>query len=197
MWYFAWILGVLLACSLGIINVLRLEAQEAMDKEKVIIDPLTQLLGKESVLERLHEKVANSKRNESPFSLIYLSLSAFKNRHQLAEHEMDTILFNVVASLKKDIRIGLDIAARVEDEDFLLALPAVSLDVAEKIASRIKSNIFDQVSTPNNIPVDIAVGCAEYSNQTESIAEEVEMGMTEVEALLNIAIGQCVESSVA
>ncbi|MEE9339309.1 MAG: cytochrome bd-I oxidase subunit CydX, partial [Methylococcaceae bacterium] len=29
MWYFSWILGVLLACSLGIINVLRLEAQEA------------------------------------------------------------------------------------------------------------------------------------------------------------------------
>ncbi|WP_407314953.1 cytochrome bd-I oxidase subunit CydX [Pseudomonas sp. nanlin1] len=29
MWYFAWILGVLLACSLGIINVLWLEAVEA------------------------------------------------------------------------------------------------------------------------------------------------------------------------
>lgn len=28
MWYFAWILGVLLACSLGIINVLWLEAEQ-------------------------------------------------------------------------------------------------------------------------------------------------------------------------
>jgi cyd operon protein YbgT len=28
MWYFAWILGVLLACAFGIINVMWLEAEE-------------------------------------------------------------------------------------------------------------------------------------------------------------------------
>ncbi|PIE42488.1 MAG: cytochrome bd-I oxidase subunit CydX [Gammaproteobacteria bacterium] len=28
MWYFAWILGVLLACAFGIINVMWLEVQE-------------------------------------------------------------------------------------------------------------------------------------------------------------------------
>jgi cyd operon protein YbgT len=32
MWYFAWILGVLLACSLGIINGLWLEQIEANEK---------------------------------------------------------------------------------------------------------------------------------------------------------------------
>ncbi|SEI76056.1 cyd operon protein YbgT [Allopseudospirillum japonicum] len=33
MWYFAWILGILLACSFGIINALWLESQEAFDSE--------------------------------------------------------------------------------------------------------------------------------------------------------------------
>ncbi len=47
MWYFTWILGLLLACSLGIINVLRLEAQEAWDKEHISLDPLTQLMNKD------------------------------------------------------------------------------------------------------------------------------------------------------
>jgi cyd operon protein YbgT len=32
MWYFAWILGVLLACSIGIINLLWLEAEENLEK---------------------------------------------------------------------------------------------------------------------------------------------------------------------
>jgi cyd operon protein YbgT len=32
MWYFAWILGVLLACSIGIINLLWLEAEESFEK---------------------------------------------------------------------------------------------------------------------------------------------------------------------
>lgn len=31
MWYFAWILGVLLACSFGIINVMWLEAEDIDD----------------------------------------------------------------------------------------------------------------------------------------------------------------------
>ncbi|MEI8596938.1 cytochrome bd-I oxidase subunit CydX [Vibrio sp. M60_M31a] len=33
MWYFAWILGVLLACAFGIINASWLEHSEMMDKD--------------------------------------------------------------------------------------------------------------------------------------------------------------------
>lgn len=33
MWYFAWILGVLLACSFGIIHALWLEANQNLDAE--------------------------------------------------------------------------------------------------------------------------------------------------------------------
>ncbi|MCG7495996.1 cytochrome bd-I oxidase subunit CydX [Vibrio sp. Of7-15] len=33
MWYFAWILGVLLACSFAIVNALWLEHTEMMDKD--------------------------------------------------------------------------------------------------------------------------------------------------------------------
>ncbi|TCK02554.1 cytochrome bd-I oxidase subunit CydX [Marinobacterium sp. YM272] len=33
MWYFAWILGVLLACSFGIINVMWLEAENIDDEQ--------------------------------------------------------------------------------------------------------------------------------------------------------------------
>ena len=33
MWYFAWILGVLLAVSFGIINVLWLESERCLDDE--------------------------------------------------------------------------------------------------------------------------------------------------------------------
>jgi cyd operon protein YbgT len=195
MWYFSWILGVLLACSLGIINALRLEAQECLANENIAIDPLTQLLAKESLLERLQEKVDNSKRNGMPFSLLYLSLTNFKMEHQLADHEMDTTLLNVVSSLNKDIRIGLDITARVGEEDFVLALPGAALERAEAIASRIKRNILHNVMTPSGVSVEIEIGVAEYSDHAESLAEEALMGGDEVETLLNIAIGKCLEST--
>lgn len=195
MWYFTWILGVLLACSLGIINVLRLEAQEALEKENIVVDPLTQLLARESVLERLQEKVDNSKRNKMPFSLLYLSLNDFKNKHQLAEYEMDTTIFKVVETLRLDIRTGLDIAARVGEDDFVLALPGISAARAVNIAERIKRNIFVNVTTPKKDPVEMAIGFVEYTDHTDVIAEEVDMGMGEVEALLSIAIGKCLEST--
>jgi cyd operon protein YbgT len=197
MWYFSWILGVLLACSLGIINALRLEAQECLANENIAIDPLTHLLARESILERLQEKVDNSKRNGMPFSLLYLSLADFKMKHQLPDHEMDTTLLNVVSSLNKDIRVGRDIAARVGEEDFVLALPGSALERAEVIASRIKRNILHNVMTPSGVSVEIEIGVAEYSDHAAFIAEEVLMGVDEVEALLNIAIGKCLECTMA
>lgn len=197
MWYFSWILGVLLACSLGIINVLRLEAQEALAKENVAIDPLTQLLARESILERLQEKVSNSKRNGLPFSLLYISLTSFKIKHQLPEHEMDTTILKVVASIKNDIRVNIDIAARVGEEDFLLALPGVSWDKTEIIANRIKNNVFTNVKTPSDIPVLMGIGFAEYSHESSSIEEQALMGVEDVEVLLNIAIEKCFESTIA
>lgn len=198
MWYFSWILGVLLACSLGIINVLRLEAQEALAKENLAIDPLTHLLARESVLERLHEKIDNSKRNGLPFSLIYISLTDFKLKHQLADYVMDTTLIEVVASIKADIREGLDIAARVGEEDFLLALPGSTYEKAEITADKIRKNILKNVKTPaRGIAVEVGIGFAEYSHDAEMISEEVMMGMSEVEALLNIAIGKCFQSTMA
>lgn len=34
MWYFTWILGVLLACAFGIINVMWMETEEMLGKDK-------------------------------------------------------------------------------------------------------------------------------------------------------------------
>ena len=191
MWYFTWILGLLLACSLGIINVLRLEAQEALAKEHTPIDALTRLLAKESILARLHEKVENSKRNGAPFSLIYLSLSAFKEAHQLPEHEMDTTLWAVVEILKQDIRIGIDLASRFDEDDFLLALSGVSLQKAEEIAKTIQQDVFNRVKTPCNLPVKITYGVAEYSVHAPEFGVEVLTNEHESTALIDIALKDC------
>ena len=189
MWYFSWILGLLLACSLGIINVLRLEAQEALAKEQVPIDPLTQLLTKESILVRLREKVENSKRNGLPFSLVFLSLTDFKNKHHLPDHEMDTTMRNVVDCFKTEVRQGLDIASRFGEQDFLIAFPGASLHTAENIAARFQENIRNTVKTPGNLPVEIKVGVAEYSVHAVDFGDEVITTSDEVDELVKVAAG--------
>lgn len=195
MWYFTWILGLLLACSLGIINVLRLEAQEALAKEHIALDSLTQLLAKESILSRLHEKVENSKRSGAPFSLIYLSLAQFKKTHDLPEHEMDTTLLKVAEIMKQDIRIGIDLASRFDQEDFLLALSGVSLQKAEQIAETIRQDVFAKVRTPCELSVEAAYGIAEYSVHAPEFGAEVQTSEHESTALIEVAKSQCFASA--
>lgn len=191
MWYFTWILGLLLACSLGIINVLRLEAQEALAKETIPLDPLTQLLTKDSILQRLREKVENSKRNSSPFSLVFISLMPFRKEHPLPIHELDAILRAVVEVLKKDIRIGLDLAARFDEACFLLTLTGAPLAKAEQVAETIKNDVLAEVKTADNLAVTVQSGAAEYSVHA---LEFTTRGLTveqEVQALIEVAQKNC------
>ncbi len=195
MWYFSWILGVLLACSLGIINVLRLEAQEALAKEQEAVDPLTRFLARESILTRLREKVDNSKRNGLPFSIIYLSIRDFRNKYQLPEHEIDTTLLKAVNIMQQDIRVGVDLAGRVNDDDFILALPGASFEKADAVAQKIKQDLFEQIKTPSGYPLAANVGVAEYAHHQGAFDEDQLLGLEEVEALLNIAIARSFETS--
>ena len=170
MWYFTWILGLLLACSLGIINVLRLEAQEAWDREHIALDPLTHLMTKDTMIGRLKEKVENSKRNGFPFSVLLISLSDFTHKNKVGTYEMDAILRGVADCFKEDIRAGVDIAARLHDKEFLIAMPGSSLNKAEEVASRIKSAISERVKAPQGIVVEVSTGVAEFSMASIALA---------------------------
>ncbi len=182
MWYFTWILGLLLACSLGIINVLRLEAQETWDKEHIFLDPLTQLMTRDTMLGRLKEKVENSKRNGFPFSILFISLKNFKTRHNLPAYEMDAILRGVADCFKEDIRAGVDIAARMDAQDFLIAMPGSPLKKAEQIAAQIKNEILERIKVPGLV-VEVATGVAEYSATSEDFAATT----NEVDELIKVA----------
>ena len=186
MWYFTWILGLLLACSLGIMNVLRLEAQETWDKEHIPLDPLTRLMTKDTMLGRLKEKVENSKLNGFPFSILFISLTGFKARNNLPTYEMDAIIRSVVDCFKEDIRAGVDIAARMDEQDFLIAMPGSPLRKAEEIAARVKNEILERVKAPRGLAVEVATGVAEYSDYTEKSASTAH----EVDKLINIASGK-------
>jgi cyd operon protein YbgT len=185
MWYFTWILGLLLACSLGIINVLRLEAQETWDKEHIFLDPLTQLMTKDTMLGRLMEKIENSKRNGFPFSILFISLKDMKAKNNLPAFEMDAILHSVADCFKEDIRAGVDIAARMGEQDFLIAMPGSPLKKAEQIAAEIKNEISERIKAPGLV-VDVAIGAAEYSPPLEETATTT----NEVDELIRSAMAK-------
>jgi cyd operon protein YbgT len=189
MWYFSWILGLLLACSLGVISLLWLEAQEAWAREHVTLDPLTHLFDQKEMTKRLREKIENSNRNESPFSVIYISLNAFREKHDLIYNEMDTIIRSVAEIFQEEIRAGVDIAFRYADEEFIIALPGVSLAKAKEIALIIGDIIKVKVTTADAIPIVVDVGVAEYIGNSAELMLDEDMMNVEVNNLLQFAKG--------
>lgn len=190
MWYFTWILGVLLACSLGIINVLRLEAQETLAKDNVALDPLTRLLNRDSLMVRLREKIENSRRNGKPFALVYISLSQFKVKQVLLPHEMDTTLLRLVDTVKQDIRSEVDIISRIGTDEILIVLPGVSQGKAEEIAGNIQDKIATRVKTPGYTAVQASVSAVEYLEHANAFKQDGLNPMQEAEKLLTIAAEQ-------
>ncbi len=183
MWYFTWILGLLLACSLGIINVLRLEAQETWDREHIPLDPLTQLMTKDTMMGRLKEKVENSKLNGFPFSILLISLKDFKAKNNLPAFEMDAILRSVANCFKEDIRAGVDIAARMDEQGFLIAMPGSPLKKAQEIAAQVKNEVSERVKAPRDLIVEVTTGVAEYSGYSADFNTTAQ----EVDELIRIA----------
>jgi GGDEF domain-containing protein len=89
----------------------------------------------------------------------------------------------VVDCFKEDIRAGVDIAARMDEQDFLIAMPGSPLKKAEEIAAHIKNKIVDRVKTSEGLVVEVAAGVAEYSMYTKKMATTAD----EVDALIRLA----------
>ncbi len=186
MWYFSWILGLLLACSLGVISLLWLEAQQAWAREHMAVDPLTQLPCQEEMQKRLREKIANSKRSGAPFAVLYISLTEFRKQHNLIYNEMDTILRGVAETFGNSLRDGVDLSSRFAPEVFLIVLPGARLNGAEEIARKIQLEIASQVKTADNLPVQVQIGVAEYSLHDGGEVDDAAL-QEEVRALLRKA----------
>jgi diguanylate cyclase (GGDEF)-like protein len=95
---------------------------------------------------------------------------------------MDAVLRSVADCFQEDIRAGVDIAARMGEQDFLIAMPGSPLKKAEQIAAQIKNEISEHVKAPGLV-VEAAVGVAEYSASTENFAATT----NEVDELIRVA----------
>ena len=177
--------GLLLACALGIINVLRLEAQDVPEKENVSVDKLTRLLDKNAFIEMLRQEVENSRQNGLPFSLIFLSICPVKMAHKdLSQSDMDSIMRGVADALKKELRPDVDIVSRFGYEEFAMVLSGKTEKLAREVANNIQINLKRNVTIVENVIVDTVVAVSEYPNQKMEMEAASVNIMNEVEELI-------------
>jgi len=104
-------------------------------------DPLTDLYNRRHLEISLQRELARATRHEFPVTLIMLDVDHFKDFNDTNGHEAgDEVLRNVAHVLKRHTRVE-DVACRYGGEEFLIVLPACSMDDAYAKAEAIREAI--------------------------------------------------------
>jgi len=104
-----------------------------------LTDPLTGLLNRRSMEQRLREATHGFQRSGRPFSLVMADVDHFKRVNDLHGHAAgDRVLRAVAGQFTEQLR-GHDAVARWGGEEFLLLLPETDAATACEVAQRLRA----------------------------------------------------------
>ena len=136
----------------------RLRASVRQGLRMAVIDPLTGLHNRRYGLAQLAAIHTASRVNQRPYAVLIVDLDRFKAVNDRHGHAAgDAVLIEVAARLRSGLR-EQDLLARIGGEEFLIALPDVSLAEARRIAERLGEAIRSSaISLNENSPLHITV----------------------------------------
>ena len=154
-WWQAWVRIVFSLGSLVLSAVLfflahTLHRRRAELETLVRTDVLTGLANRREFMTGLERESMRQARSGRPLSVVLFDIDHFKRINDTWGHPVgDEVLARIGALLRAHTREQVDTAARYGGEEFVLLLPDTGLDgaqlVAEKIASRLRDEVFDAV----------------------------------------------------
>ncbi|KGJ92875.1 YfiR/HmsC family protein [Colwellia psychrerythraea] len=128
--------------------------------ELAITDGMTQLFNRRHFIESAQVQEKQLKRNKSSYIVLMIDIDHFKNVNDSYGHAMgDAAIIYIADILKENLR-EYDIAGRIGGEEFVMMLPECKLDVAIKIAERLRKRIADSeiIFQNNTINLTISIG---------------------------------------
>lgn len=141
-----------------------------------ITDPLTGLLNRRYLEERLTEELSRSQRYNYSMSCLMIDIDDFKTYNDRNGHQAGDVALKITAhSLKAALR-SADIACRYGGEEFCILLPQTTVSEAGVIAERMRQKVADTVyphgaSQPSG-RVSISIGISTLAKHIDT-AESV------------------------
>jgi len=150
-------------------------AKGALEKT-AMFDPLTKTLNEMAFLTLARGELERARRGQSPLSLIALQVN---NLNETKEKHGQDISNDVLALLAQSIREKsrpYDGTGRYENDIFLIPLPGVIGQDAEKIANRIVKGLLNtEISLLDGTSVDIKLSSGVVSALRVSVSTEIEL----------------------
>jgi diguanylate cyclase (GGDEF)-like protein len=143
-----------------------------------VTDPLTGLLNRRYLEERLNEELNRSRRYNYSLSFLMIDIDDFKNYNDVNGHQAGDQALQITAHvLKAELRLE-DVACRYGGEEFCILLPQTPINEAAAIAERIRRKIADaQYPFGKNQPlgqVTISIGISTLSRHVDTSVAVIE-----------------------
>jgi diguanylate cyclase (GGDEF)-like protein len=151
--------AAVLAAHVGV----SLDAALALGRERrsAVSDPLTGILNRRGLEERLELELATSQEQRVPLSLLVIDCDDFKDVNDRAGHEFgDTILREIADVLSRSLPDGA-VAARIGGDEFVVMLPSSGAEAAETLGGEIRVLLANGL-TEAGFPVRVSAGISTY-----------------------------------
>lgn len=120
-------------------------------------DPLTGLLNRRGIYDRLNEERARATRSGSTFSVILCDVDHFKNVNDCFGHQCgDHVLHQLAEHFRRSVR-GQDVVCRWGGEEFLFILPETDEQGALNLAEKLRSTVEQTPVNYHGMPIDITL----------------------------------------
>ena len=140
-----------------------------------MFDPLTKMLNLKAFLTLSRGELERARRGQSPLSLIALGIDNFKSINEKHGEEIGNDVLNLVAQAIREKSRPYDGVGRYQDDTFLIPLPGVIGQDAEKIAERILKGILNtNISLLDGTPVNVMISAGIASSLRITASTEVE-----------------------
>jgi diguanylate cyclase (GGDEF)-like protein len=135
-----------------------LSAAEVEQRGEAVLDHLTGLLNRTSLLRRFEELAEQAALTGEPISLVALDIDRFKAINDEQGHARgDAVLRDVAYEVRKQLR-SFELVYRLGGEEFLVVLPGTTLNEAAAVAERLRSTL--EQALPGGLAVTASFGVA-------------------------------------
>ena len=139
-------------------------------------DPLTRVLNRRALLDRLAVEVDRARRFDAALTLLLLDVDHFKQINDTAGHLAGDSVLRQLGALLEDAVRKVDIVARYGGEEFVVILPETSTDGAAVFAERLRERIahkdFD-VGVERPVHLTVSVGIATFPSPRVASTEDL------------------------
>jgi len=142
-----------------------------------ITDPLTGLVNRRYLEERLQEELERSKRHRFAMSFMMVDIDDFKAYNDAHGHQAGDLALEMTAQCLKTALRSADVAARYGGEEFSILLPQTGLAEARAIGERIRRRI-ERTQFPHGQSqplgaVTVSIGVSSFGAELDTPAEVI------------------------